>query len=165
MLHRFPRLVMCASLHTALAAFALGGLTAPAQAACLDRETVSAARVHEFGTMMMVVSLRCRTMGYDLRPAFDSMMRTHQAPFGKAANRLRAYLGETGHEAHSGRFDHFATLVANRYGGGSSTAQDCQSFGQVAGQLAHQSDGIALEAAASAMVEHPLLDDGLCPEH
>lgn len=138
----------------------------PAQAACYDRQTASAAKLHEFETMMMVVSLRCARIGVNLRGDFDGMVRVHQAPFGQAANRLRLYLGGDGVDPHSGQFDRYATVLANRYGGGATRVDDCQVLGQVVAELARLPDGEVLSAVADVMVARPQLASFACsPDH
>ena len=57
---------------------------------CLDRETITAARVHEFETMMMAVTLRCKAIGTDIGPVIEAMMGTHRPIFAAADRRTKA---------------------------------------------------------------------------
>lgn len=151
-------------LHLATAALALMALVPvqSAQAACIDNATASAARLHEFETMMMVVSLRCTRIGVNMRPEFDGMVEAHQAPFGQATTRLRKYLGGNGFDVHSGQFDRYATIVANKYGGGRTSVDNCQMLDQVVGELAKVPDLAVLAMVAEQMVGRPTLDAMAC---
>lgn len=148
----------------AIAALALGGLVlaGPAQAACIDRQTATAARIHQFETMMMVVSLRCKRIGYDMRSTYEGMVTAHQAPFGQAATRLRHYLGGDGIDPHSGGFDRYATILGNAYGGGATTFASCQTLDQVAGELAKVPDVRLLAQVAETLIARPKLDEMAC---
>ncbi|KUR70161.1 hypothetical protein AQZ52_14960 [Novosphingobium fuchskuhlense] len=146
------------------AVFALGSLlfAAPAQAACIDSQTATAARIHQFETMMMVVSLRCSRIGYDMRGTYETMVVAHQAPFGQAATRLRHYLGGDGIDPHSGGFDRYATILGNTYGGGATTLATCQTLDQVAGELAKVPDVRLLAQVAETLIARPKLDEMAC---
>jgi hypothetical protein len=146
------------------AALALAGLVlaAPAQAACIDRQTATAARIHQFETMMMVVSLRCTRIGYDMRASYEGMVTAHQAPFGQAATRLRHFLGGDGVDPHSGGFDRYSTILGNAYGGGATTFSTCQTLDQVAGELAKVPDVRLLAQVAEVLIARPKLDEMAC---
>ena len=148
----------------ALAALALSSLVlaASAQAACIDRQTANAARIHQFETMMMVASLRCNRIGYDMRGTYENMVMAHQAPFGQAATRLRHYLGGDGIDPHSGGFDRYATILGNTYGGGATTFASCQTLDQVAGELAKVPDVRLLAQVAETLIARPKLDEMAC---
>ncbi len=151
-------------LHFAAGALALMALVPvqSAQAACIDHATASAARLNEFETMMMVVSLRCTRIGVNMRPQFDGMVDAHQASFGQATTRLRKYLGGNGFDVHSGQFDRYATIVANKYGGGRTSIDNCQMLDQVVGELAKAPDITVLAMVADQMVGRPTLDAMAC---
>ena len=146
------------------ATLALTGLTlsASAQAACIDHQTATAARIHQFETMMMVVSLRCGRIGYDMRSSYEGMVIAHQAPFGQAATRLRHYLGGNDFDVHSGGFDRYATILGNTYGGGATAFGTCQTLDQVAGELAKVPDVKLLAQVAEALIARPKLDEMAC---
>jgi hypothetical protein len=151
-------------LNTLAAALALAGLalSGTARAACIDRQTATAARIHQFETMMMVVSLRCGRIGYDMRSSYEGMVIAHQAPFGQAATRLRHYLGGNAFDPHSGGFDRYATILGNTYGGGATTFSTCQTLDQVAGELAKVPDVKLLAQIAEVLIARPKLDEMAC---
>lgn len=152
---RFPRLAAALAM--------IGMVSVPAaQAACFDQATAQAARINEFETMMMVVSLHCSRIGVAMKDDFEAMRRAHEAPFGQAAMRLRRYLGGQDEDLHSGQYDRFLTLTANRYGGGATRVDDCQILDTVVIELAHNPDMAMLSAVAGAMVARPLFDGFAC---
>ena len=153
------RRLTCVALMAALTGVALA---APAHAACIDHQTATAARIHQFETMMMVVSLRCARIGYDMRGTYENMVIAHQAPFGQAATRLRHYLGGDGIDPHSGGFDRYATILGNSYGGGATTLSACQTLDQVAGELAKVPDVRLLAQVAETLIARPRLDEMAC---
>jgi hypothetical protein len=151
-----PRLI------AACAALALAGGGA-AQAACIDAPVVDAARLHEFETMMMDVSLRCTRMGVAMQADYDVMVSTHHGAFEAAVQRLHAFFAD-GADAHrGGLYDRYATLIANRYGGGNTSFDSCRLFDALAVELARAADaGRELGAVARAMIAHPLLETATC---
>jgi hypothetical protein len=151
-----------------LALAACAGLTAnTAQAACIDDTLAHAARLHEFEMMTMNASLRCSLQGIDWRSDYDAMVSAHQARFDGAAQALQRYFagGAQVDAHHGGAWDRYATLIANRYGGGTTTPDACRAFAAVVVEVARASaDDRTLGAVARAMVEHPLLERATCAQ-
>lgn len=134
----------------------------PAQAACADRQTASAARLYEFQTMMMAVSLRCRTIGIDMRDDFDAMSIKYEADFSGAGQQVQRFFGVSA--TRGGDFDRYAIAVANKYGGGSTTPRNCSLLRKLVGIITRMTDGGAsLAAAAEAMIPHSKLETLRCP--
>jgi hypothetical protein len=149
------------ALVIAAAALACGGT---AQAACIDEPVIGAARLHEFEMLMMDVSLRCTRMGVAMQAHYDAMVETHHALFEAAVKRLQHFfaIGDEGH--HGGLYDRYATLIANRYGGGNTSADACHVFDGVTVEVTRAADGgRMLGAVAQAMIAHPLLESATCP--
>lgn len=149
-----------------LAALALTGAQS-AQATCIDPPVTSAARLHEFSTLMMDVSLRCGLMGVRMQPHYETMISAHQALFDDAVRRLQHYFATTtaaGDDArHGGLYDRYATLIANRYGAGNTSLDSCHVFDAVAVEVARAGDGgRMLGAVAQAMIVHPVLEQATC---
>ncbi|MFM2372886.1 MAG: hypothetical protein RIS85_2608 [Pseudomonadota bacterium] len=143
------------------AAAVLAGMVsaAPVQAQqCLDRETLAAARVQEFGTMMMAVSLRCRAIGVDIAPGYEAMLGAHQRTFAAADRRLRSFYAAQNHA-----FDRYSTQLGNRYGGGATDPANCRRFEHVASDLAANPDVASLGRVALAMVAQPRVEGPVCP--
>ena len=137
-----------------------------AQAACIDQPMQGAARLHEFGMMMMDVSLRCNRIGVAMQAHYDSMVVANSAQFEDAARKLQHYFAPdaTAGVHHGGLFDRYATLIANRYGGGNTSLDTCRVFDGIAHEVALAADGgRMLAAVAQAMIVHPTLERATCP--
>lgn len=124
---------------------------------CLDRKTLAAARINEFGTMMTAVSLRCKAVGIDIAPEYEAMLGAHRGVFAAADRRLHAFFGS---EAHA--LDVYATRLGNRYGGGATDPASCQRFQTVARDLAERPDSVALARVVFVMVAEPRIEGAAC---
>lgn len=137
-------------------------LSAPMQArarGCLDRETLTAARLNEFGTMMMAVSLRCKAIGTDISEGYGAMLGAHRSLFAAADRRLRAFFADKPHD-----FDAYSTRLGNRYGGGATDPANCHRFERVAKDLAAKPAAAALGEVVYAMIAQPRIDGAACPK-
>jgi hypothetical protein len=139
------------------------GAANPAQAACADRQTASAARLHEFETMMMTVSLRCRTIGIDMRDDFEAMSSKYQADFTGAGKQVQRFFGVS--VKRGGDYDRYAVAVANKYGAGSTTSRNCKLLQKVVSFVTGIADGgESLVLAAEAMIPRSTLEARSCPD-
>ena len=137
-----------------------------ARAGCIDEPVTRAARLHEFETLMMDVSLRCSLMGVAMRPDYEAMVTAHQALFDAAAQRLQSYFatGNGPDNRHGGLYDRYATLIANTYGGGNTSLDSCRVFHSITVELTRAGDnGRTLGAVAQAMIAHPVLERATRP--
>lgn len=140
-----------------MAAILLGASPAHAEA-CLDRETLTAARIHEFETMMMAVSLRCKAIGSDIVPVYEAMLGTHRPVFSAADRRLRAFFAP-----QKRAYESYSTQLGNRYGGGATDPANCSRFERVARDLAAQPGVSSLGRVVFAMIERPRISGATCP--
>ena len=135
-------------------------ISVPASAqACLDRETLAAARINEFGTMMMAVTLRCKAIGVDIAPGYEAMLGAHHSVFAAADRKLHAFFGAGTHA-----FDAYATRLGNRYGGGATDPASCERFQTVARDLAGRPDSVSLGRVVFAMIAQPRIDGATCAQ-
>jgi hypothetical protein len=133
--------------------------SAPAQATgCLDRATLTAARLNEFSTMMMAVNLRCKAIGTDLSESFEAMQTVHRPAFSAADRRLRAFFADKPKS-----FEAYSTRMGNRYGGGATDPANCQRFDKVARDLAAKPDTAALGKVVFTMIAIPHIEGAACP--
>lgn len=94
-------------------------LATPVQAACWSKESIAAAKVREFETMLMVSALRCRTGGSDFLAKYNQFIREGRPVLTKANETLRAqFSSEFGAARGLNAYDGFVTSLANRYGAG-----------------------------------------------
>lgn len=137
----------------------------PAQAACVDGQTASAARLHEFGTMMMAVSLRCSRIGINMRPTFESMMTVNRQRFDAASAAVQKFFSAGGAKSgHGGAFDVYSTKIANKYGGGGTTPDTCRLFDALGKELSNfVQGGKILVTVAEAMIRKPVIQEPTCP--
>ena len=137
-----------------------------ARASCIEEPVANAARLHEFETLMMDVSLRCSLMGVSMRPDYEAMVAAHQALFDAAAQRLQGFfaMAKVPGNPHGGLYDRYATMIANTYGAGSTSLDKCRVFDSITVELARTADnGRTLGAVAQAMIAHPVLERATCP--
>ncbi|MFY7835195.1 MAG: hypothetical protein ACOVQ0_02775 [Novosphingobium sp.] len=132
------------------------GQSAQAQG-CLDGQTLTAARLHEFEAMMMAVSLRCRAIGVDISAGYEAMGATHRPAFAAAGRHLRTFFADVPHA-----YDAYATRLGNRYGGGATDPAHCRSFDAVARNLAAAPGVAALGKVVFAMVTEPRISGATC---
>lgn len=142
----------------ALAACAMLAASPAGAQGCLDRETLTAARVHEFSTMMLAVSLRCRAIGVDIGAGNSAMLATHGPVFAAAHRRLQAFFAPDEHA-----FDGYATRLGNRYGAGATDPANCRRFESVARDLAASPGPASLGRVVFAMVAQPKIAGPACP--
>ncbi|MCH7627571.1 MAG: hypothetical protein IH997_02485 [Proteobacteria bacterium] len=136
----------------------LAGSQAAQAQACAATALTQAARLVEFETLMMTVSLRCARAGVDLRAAYDGMVAANAPHFAQAQATIEAVLGGD----HGAGYDRYVTQVANRYGGGATNPAHCTMFRTVAVALGNPGDGRELEIVAEAMIAAPQLREAGC---
>ncbi len=135
-------------------------VSGPAQArGCIDSEVLTAARLNEFGTMMMAVNLRCKAVAVDISPGYEAMLTAHRSIFAAADRRLRAFFA-----GEPRAFDAYSTKLGNRYGGGATDPANCQRFEGIAGGLSANVSAAALGKVVFAMVAQPHIDGVTCPK-
>ena len=137
-----------------------GGL---AQAACIDTTLANAARLHEFETMMMDVSLRCTRIGMPMRSDHEDMVGTHRVAFEGAAQTLKVFFDRSVDPRHGSLYERYTTLIANHYGMGDTSPQSCRLFDEVVVQITRSTDGgTMLNTVTTAMIPHPMLERETC---
>ncbi|NMN03224.1 MULTISPECIES: hypothetical protein [unclassified Novosphingobium] len=148
----------------ALAAVTAAPLAHAAQtsAECLDRLTMEAARIHQFQTMMMTVSLRCKAHGVDVEGSFARMLDVHRAAFGAADRVMHAFVSPAHGFVDRRAFDTYLTQVANRYGGGASNPTACTAIDRTLQTVIADASGRRLHFAATAMIAHPEMERLAC---
>jgi hypothetical protein len=157
--HRVLRIML------GLAAGALA-FAQPAEAAmgCWNPDQAAAAKVRDLQSRLMVATLRCRAMGIDLLPVYNDFVRANRDTLQQANGLLRAQFalgyGPDGEEA----YDHFATALANAYGGDATTQATCDDTAAAASEAAGVAgDVTGLLAVESRLGPAPELPGGECP--
>jgi hypothetical protein len=151
------RNIMCA-------ATAVLAAVSPATAGCWSAEHVSAAHVRDLQTFLMVETLRCQAIGFDISPDYNAFVRGNRAAIGAANDRLKAFfIGTAGPVYGQTAYDRFTTSLANAYGARHTNADTCEGARSVATEgalMANSREGLEMIAARQAL--SPVLPGGIC---
>lgn len=98
----------------AAAALAAVSVTS-AQAACWNDEAVSAAKVRDLETMLMVSALRCRASDNAMLKQYNRFVVSSRAALASVNQTLRTHFASSG---GLNAYDRYVTSIANRYGAG-----------------------------------------------
>lgn len=156
------RKIMCA----ASAALALAAsLSAPVQAAtCWQAETASAARIRDLQTFLMVETLRCQVMGYNLTSEYNAFVKGNRKALGTANDTLKAFFVRAeGAVYGQSAYDRFTTSLANAYGSSRTNAESCgtaRAVAQEAALMSNSAEGLLMIADRQAL--SPNLPGGRC---
>jgi hypothetical protein len=138
----------------------------PAQAtmACWDQQQAAAARIRDLQSRLMVATMRCRAMGFDVLTAYNDFVRVNRSTI-QAANGLIKAQFESGYGAEADTFyDRFTTALANEYGGDATSGEICGQTAEVAAEAAAAEGDIGrLLQLADRMGPTPQLPGGECP--
>lgn len=145
-----------------LAVLAITVPVAPAQAACWTAEQVSAAKVRDLDTMLMVASLRCRHTNVAVLESYNNYVVRHRKPLVQVNDVLRTHYASPDKNAAMAGYDNYVTKIANRYGAGAEglTCNDMQSI--VEAMSAEQPQIEALIAVAERAGVKPYIDAEQC---
>lgn len=140
-------------------------VASPAQAVmgCWNDTQMAAAQVRNLQSRLMVASLRCAAMGYDVTPAYNRFVRasreTIQGANGVIMAQFRAGHG-TSAQLH---YDRFATTLANAYGADSTSEELCAETAMLADEAAQAAgDARLLVDIAERLGAAPALPGGRC---
>ncbi len=87
-----------------------------AQAACWGENAITAAKVRDMETMLMVSALRCRSTDTQILGSYNKFVRSSRVALTQVNNTLRQQFADQG---GLNAYDRYVTSVANRYGAGS----------------------------------------------
>ena len=142
-------------IRSCVATLAILGTTA-AQANCWSPQAVTAAKIRNFDTMLMVSALRCRTSNSNFMASYGAFMNQNRGSLVVAGLELQKHFGSA-----SG-YDHYAISVANHYGAGvqGMSCADLASITESARSAAMTAEQIADLAERSGV--DPMLDAATC---
>jgi hypothetical protein len=139
-------------------------VTAPAQSACWSSEHLTAARVRDLQTWLMVETLRCQVMHFDLSGDYNGFLRANRSAIGDANDRLKHFfITADGPVFGQQSYDRFTTRLANAYGAGHTGAESCEQARAVAREAAmmdNSAEGLLLIAERQGL--SPQLPGGIC---
>ena len=139
--------------------------TQPAAAAmgCWTAQRAAAAKVRDLQSRLMVATLRCKAMGYDVLAAYNDFIQSNREAL-KAQNGLIHAQFETGYGKDADLYyDRFATSLANRYGGDATSQEICDATAAAAQDgVAAAGDVAKLLAIEDRLGAAPELPGGAC---
>jgi len=151
------RKVVCAAL-------AALSVVTPANAACWTAEPADAARVRDLQTFLMVETLRCSAMGFNISYEYNAFVRSNRAAIGDANDRLKAFfIRAEGPVYGQTDYDRFTTRLANSYGADPTDADSCDTTRGIAKEAAlmdNDREGLLMIADRQGL--DPVLPGGLC---
>jgi hypothetical protein len=145
-----------------LAVLAAAVPIAPAQAACWTSEQVSAAKVRDLDTMLMVASLRCRHTNVAVLTSYNNYVVRHRKPLVQVNDMLRNHYASGDKKAAMTAYDNYVTKVANRYGAGAEGLSCNDMLSIVDAMAAEQPQIDALIAVAERAGVKPYIDAETC---
>ncbi|ATE63402.1 hypothetical protein CMV14_02465 [Rhizorhabdus dicambivorans] len=136
----------------------------PAYAGCWSAEHASAARIRDLQTYLMVETLRCQAMGFNISTDYNAFVRGNRAAIGAANDRLKAFfVSSAGPVRGQNAYDRFTTSLANAYGADRTSQDSCYeaaSTAREATMMANDREG--LEMIADRQGLDPVLPGGRC---
>jgi len=146
------------------AATAVLSVATPANAACWSANSASAARVRDLQTFLMVETLRCSAMGYNISAHYNAFVRGNRAAITAANDQLKAYFIRADGPVYGQRaYDRFTTRLANNYGADRTDADSCDMARSVAIEATQMGNSIeGLEMIAERQGLNPALPGGRC---
>ena len=131
--------------------------TTSAQAACWSDAAVSAAKVRDLETMLMVSALRCKTSDNAMLMQYNRFVRASRPALAAVNETLRAQFASAG---GLNAYDRYVTAIANRYGAGAEglSCNDMTSILSAAEAEGGSSTGLA-RLANDAGVEPRLVGE------
>ena len=141
-------------------------VTTPAQSACWSANSASAARVRDLQTFLMVETLRCQVMGFDLTSDYNGFLRNNRTALGSANTSLKSFfIAADGPVFGQQSYDRFTTTLANAYGASRTNAETCQNARDIAREaamMANDPEGLLMIAERQGLM--PRLPGGACGE-
>ena len=145
-----------------IAAMSMALIGGQAQAAaqgedCWSAQEVSAARVRDLQSMLMVAALRCRNSGVDVLSVYNRFVSANRSVIANFNTTLKQHFNRTSGPVEGQRgYDRFTTALANGYGAGGGGG--CNDMSDLASK-ASASNGSA--AALISIAEQQGLDPAL----
>lgn len=153
-------------LSLAVAFCAVVTTTSVQAASCWSDRAVSAAKVRDLETMLMVSALRCRLSGNDFLGDYNQFIRGSRPALIHVNETLRSHfsasVGKAGALNAYDSYDSYVTSIANSYGGGVA-GLDCTDMRSILGAAAAAGHSLAsLENLAERAKANPSLPGGRC---
>jgi len=111
---------------------------------CWNPTQVAAAKVRDLQSRLMVATLRCQAAHADVTDAYNRFVRANRETI-QGANQVLLAQFQTGFGSSQGQtqYDHFATALANGYGGDATDASVCADTASLADEAAAANGNVA----------------------
>jgi hypothetical protein len=141
-------------------------LAQPARAdmACWGPQQAAAAKVRDLQSKLMVATMRCKAMGFDVLTAYNDFVRTNRATIQAANGVIKAQFDSGFGKDGETYYDRFTTALANEYGAEPTDDAVCEATAGVAAEAAAAEGDIpTLLDLADRLGPTPSLPGGECP--
>src|SRR5689334_17915523 len=108
---------------------------------------ISAAKVRELQTSLMVAALRCRAGGMDIVDSYNDFIAAARPQINAANSQLKAHFMAAGPIVGQRDYDRYTTALANYYGADETTPQRCDEAASMAREAAAAGGNLPLLAA------------------
>ena len=150
-----------AILGAAAVALSLSSAAPAVASACWSEADVSAAKVREMQTQLMVAALRCRAGGVDILANYNRFLHAKRGEITAANARLRAHFLAANRRTGERDYDRYTTSLANGYGGARTNQGSCADAASLADEAASARSGLV--AVADREIASPQHTAGRCP--
>lgn len=145
---------------------ACGVVASPLEAACWNKDEVSAANIRELQSMLMVTALRCQVAGHGMMGEYNAFVIANRGALGAMNDRLKAhFIHAAGPVAGQRAYDSFTTSMANEFGSAASDGEICGNAASLAREgalMAGSIEGLLLIADRQGLFAR--LADGTCSD-
>jgi hypothetical protein len=149
-------------LGAAVFALCTVSIAAPASAAgCWTRAEVSAAKVREMQTRLMVTARACTAGGVDILPSYDKFVAMKRNALSAADERLRNHFLAEGSDLGERDYARYTAALELAYGAATASGDSCAEAATLAREAA--ASRIDLVAVADREVTVATLPSSLCP--
>ncbi len=149
---------------TLCAAVAALSVLSPANAGCWTAQSTNAARVRDLQTFLMVETLRCSAMGYNISAHYNAFVRGNRAAINAANDKLKSHFIQTSGPVYGqSAYDRFTTRLANNYGADRTDEDTCdtaRSTAMEAAQMDNSIEGLVMIAERQGL--EPALPGSRC---
>ena len=126
--------------------------TGASAASCFTQADVSAAKVRELQTRLMVAALRCRATGVNILASYNNFVGSAKPAIVAANEQLKAHFSAGGPVAGQREYDRYVTTLANAYGAAETGPESCAEASNLAAEAAAAKGDLAGFAAHAVPV-------------
>ncbi len=117
--------------------------TAASAATCWSQADVSAAKVRELQTRLMVATLRCRATGVNILASYNAFIGNAKPAIVAANDQLKAHFAASGPVAGQRDYDRYTTTLANAYGAADTGPESCAEAANLAAEATNAKGDLA----------------------